>query len=80
MEAIGFERYLIIQVLIVVYLNPKRAVEYLLFGISKDSQAEQSAHSATSKSLNFTLYLFIAIDACVAIRLMNILADVIKIG
>ena len=80
MEAMGFERHLVIQALNAAYLSPERAVEYLLFGIPEDSQAEQSAHSATSKSPNSTPRSSIAAGARVAIRPMNMPADVMKIG
>jgi tRNA A-37 threonylcarbamoyl transferase component Bud32 len=55
MEAMGFERRLIVQALKAAYFNPERAVEYLLTGIPKNIQAEQIPSSATPASRNPTL-------------------------
>ena len=80
MEAMGFERHLIIQALNAAYPSPERAVEYLLFGIPEKSQAEQSSHSATSKSPNSTPRSSVAAGARVATRSTNVPAEMKKSG
>ena len=54
MEAMGFERHLIVRALKAAYSNPERAVEYLLTGIPKNIQAKQSPHSVKPGSPNST--------------------------
>lgn len=80
MEAMGFERRLIVQALKAAYFNPERAVEYLLTGIPENIQAEQIPSSATPASRNPTLRSSVTAGTRSAAPLAGTLAEMTKTG
>lgn len=80
MEAMGFERRLIVQALKAAYFNPERAVEYLLTGIPKNIQAEQIPSSATPASRNPSLHSSVTAGARTAAPPAAMPAEMTKTG
>jgi hypothetical protein len=80
MEAMGFERRLIVQALKAAYFNPERAVEYLLTGIPENIQAEQIPSSATPASRNPTLRSSVTAGARTAAPPAGMPAEMTKTG